>query len=228
MSTINLSVEIDEDVVEKELLRVFRQEVRSLLANIAREVLPQIQDVVELAIKASPEYNSLLNGDLQAEFGLANPAPVLQGIIDAVRQSVVVTATKPNSNTLGGLTVEILKIDFSEVLAVEGTTYVSESHTRGPSEIPWLKWLLFAGDRVVLADFEISYTTRSAASRTGRAIMVSKRSPASRQPSRKTGFVPWRVPPEFAGDPTDNWLTRSLEFLEPEMQDILEKAIGNL
>lgn len=190
-------------------------------SRLAPRILTQIRDVVRTAVTTSPEAQSLLGGDLQVQFGIADPLPAVQGIIDAVVASVRVTILSPAGDSLGGLRVEILRSDMSEVINVPGGSYISRSATRKTEIlVPWLNWLLLAGDRVIIADFETKTDRASySGTRTGRAVMV--------RPGKRPS-VGFRVPPHFSGVVDNNWLTRAVQNAVGPVVAILEQAMGSL
>jgi hypothetical protein len=106
----------------------------------------------------------------------------------------------------GSLLIELLKGDYSEVLTVDGASFISE----GNFEIPWLRWLTLEGDKIMVGDhsFVGGYLERS---RTGYGIMA------------KPGN--WHVPVEYAGTAEENWITRALAGLPLLVENIIKKEI---
>lgn len=215
------SLDLDQADFEKQFLKQAGEYVYAGLVRLAPKVRIDIQDAVEQAVRSSPEYKSLLGGDLQKIFGIADPQPVLEAIVGGMRNGVQVSVTPPAGEILGGLKVEILREDLSDVLGVDGSSYVSYSVKRNTETVvPWLEWLLLAGDRIILTDWEVHTKEGSYVNtRTGRAVMV--------QPSRR-GSRGFRVPPEFSGTVDSNWLTRSLEAVIAPMHGILERVVESL
>jgi hypothetical protein len=213
---------------EEAMKQFFREELATSLPFAAITAEFEVKLIVNDAIIASPEYGSLLSGDLLSQFGLPDPRIAVQSVIDAVVHALRVEVLKPTPSSLGGLSVSILRDDFSDALSAEGATYVSVSVAKGTSKtIPWLAWLLLEGDKIVLTGYEINLSAKGrAASRTGSAIMVGERSPTSLLPPRKSAFRPWRVPPEFSGTISDNWLTRAIGNVSEQINEVLAKAVA--
>lgn len=211
----------NEREFELAIVEQARQEVRIALARIAPRIRLEAQEAVETAVRASPEHTSLLAGELQRLFGIENPEPAVNNIIAGIRNSVQVTQTPGVGAILGGIRLEILRTDMTDVLGVEGSSYISRSVVRHTEIlVPWLEWLLLAGDKIVVTDFEV-HTERGGytGSRSGRAIMVHPTRRASR------GF---RIPAEFSGVIDDNWLTRCLEQLVGPVEVIFLRALESL
>ena len=205
----------DVFIHDKHLQHGLEKALAGELQKFFLRLKPQIQDavcqMVADAITNSPEWKSLQevgSGDssssitLREHFGLANPGPVLQGIVQAVQDGIEVDVVPPAAGHLGGFRVRILPKDYARELAVPGAEYESDSK-KGTYVIPWLRWLLIGGAGLLIVHAEINATRKSrAASRTGRAIMVTR---------TKTPSKGWRVPAEFAGTAENNWLTRALD-----------------
>ncbi len=208
MPGIPLQLDINERDLERSLSQaVVRQLNITLLAMSADGNLKlQLGEIIERQIKDTPEYDSLLGGELSAIFGLENPAPILASIIETVKNSMTVEirpATYSSAGITAGITVNILIADFSDVLNVSGVSYDSEG-----GFVDWLRWLLMAGDSVVIVDYDVVFGSAFVGSRSDFAIM---------EKNIGKGF---RVPPEFSGTVSNNWLTRA--FLGAE------EIVGNL
>ena len=152
----------------------------------------------------SDEWYSLRGGILRRHFGLADPEPALKSIQKAVSDGVRVefAPTTPSRITLGGISVTLLKDDYSHLLGLPTSSYTSISRN-GAFEIPWLEWLLFGRGRILVAESEIVLTRKPVpGSRTEFTVMSTPKN----RPARGGG-----VPPPFGGTADDNWLTRAAE-----------------
>lgn len=206
---------------ESTLRQQLIEHIQSSLVRLKPQLDEQFQQVVVKAIHDSPEYQSLLGGDLQALFGIADPQPVVNAIVDAVAGSLRLTIKPPSGDSLGGLLLEILREDMSDVLELDEASYVSYSLRRGTETlVPWLQWLLLAGDTIIIVDWEVirgrgSYTS----TRTGLAVMVQP----IRRPSH--GF---QIPAPYSGVVDNNWLTRCLEAASGPIADVLQRALETI
>lgn len=173
-----------------------------------KQTLPPI---VENAIKNSQEYVSLLNGILRYEFGIPDPNTRLLGLLNIWTSNIEFNYISPVISSRGiksSVTVKMIRINFEDVLYSEFAEI--QDNLRGYS-LPWLRWLLLEGDKTLVADHEVIIGP-SKFSRTGNAIM------------KKNSGKQWRVPSEFSGTEKDNWITRSLDSIQPEIESILQKA----
>jgi hypothetical protein len=208
MAVINISSTTSTDLAKLE--KDIEKEVLDELAKIIRTSIPVIRNrvigVVSHALRTAPEWDSLVAGELRAHMGIADAKPVLESILRVVIDNIIIE----QRNKLD-LTVELLRNGYSEILAVPGTNYVSKGHN-----IPWLDWLLFRGDNVILSGVSINLERRTRkSSRTGSAIMVKRK------------YVPgsWQVPSEFSGTENNNFISRSLQGVETLISDIITEEI---
>lgn len=209
---IIITAEVDVSRVDGEILREVIARIQPRLQILANVLVPEVRSAIAVAMRNTPEYPQLLSGELQREFGLEDSAPVLDSVVAAVQESVRATVLPPRGDYLGGVWLGAFRSDFSDALGASGAQYVSHSR-RGSVLVPWLRWLLFEGDAVVLAEWGILRYVEEKFSRTGSHIMVR----------RKEGgkLAPWRVPPAFAGTKESNWLTKAAQLAARPIQDVI-------
>jgi hypothetical protein len=209
MADLRMTVSVDarglQAVVLDEIARVLSQAFRAA----ARGIGGRVGAIATEAVRNSPEYASLLDGKLRHELGVVDAAPILKAVTDGIADGVSVTSLgcrRAGEGIEGGMRVEILKGDYSEVLSVPGARFVSEQGY----DVEWLRWLTLEGDRLLVAEhhFVKGFTEFS---RTGNGIMIRGGS--------------WRVPPEFSGTREDNWLLRALVGSLPEMGEAIVDEI---
>jgi hypothetical protein len=215
MLPLNLTiVESDEEITGR-VLDVFRSRLNTAFKHASIAIKRRIGDVCDSLIKATPEYNSLLKGELLGELGVPNIEPRLAVVLLRIRESIVVESTpiiRRGSALYGGIVVKVLRSDFEDILALPEASY----ETKKGVTITWLDWLIRQGDTIIVLgyDVEVELTPKQRAmSRTGLAVMV----PGSG----------WRVPPEFSGVPDNNFLTRAFDFpaVEHLFLKIMEEEI---
>lgn len=191
--------------LEDAITEACRVHLNAVLAAATVGVKRSLGYVVRSLIEGTPEYQSLLTGDLRGEFGLDDPQPRLLEVLSVIERSMVVRHVplkKYGRGLVGGMTVGILKSDYQDILSLTEASYVSQ-----PSGelIEWADWLLTRGDEVVVFGYEIFKDLdpiQRARSRSGLALM---------RPG--TG---WRVPSWAAGRPGDNFLTRAFDVSAAE------------
>jgi hypothetical protein len=162
----------------------------------------------------TPEYDDILNGKLGQELGLKDPSSALSQILETLANGVTVDfqGLKIVGSALSGaVTIGLVKDKFIELTTLSSAKYMS-----GINEIPWLEWLLFKGDSIIIADYGVEYKY-SSKSRSHNAFMI------------KNG-AGWRVPPHFSGTEDNNFITRAFvddASTERVLGKIVEEEITN-
>jgi len=255
MATLHIDISsLDDDVLYRDIIQQLQPQVEVAMRNVVTRIEGPIRTLVGDVLINTPEFQSLSSGLLREEFGLGTRAggPIegkdaALSVIAAIQKAVVVSPIAATGNSLGGLLIEALADDFKDALSSEWASYDSNGHT-----IDWLEWLLLEGDRVIIQGYEIlrdypkrKVNTRSS-SRTGKVIMVKRsydtKSLSARAggPSKKdeaafgrynrglgrTGPSNWRVPPEFAGTASNNWITRAVEPISAKIEKLLEDELN--
>jgi hypothetical protein len=181
---------------------------KEIRANLVKS-LPKIRaDVINLTIEAlenSPEIRSLSGGKLKFDFGLDfDPT---SDIVYAIANSVDIKIKNSNvgkSELQSFLTIYIQRSDFKNLLSLEVASVVTEKG----AQLPWLEWLLLAGDAILVSEYSVKYGSFEA-SRSGGAIMVP------------VGV--FQVDPSFSGTADNNFITRALSRYSDKISQILEK-----
>ena len=211
MASFKYDVRIDNNEFIEAVTKEIKEQISIRLSQFIAMVRPDVVRFVEDALRKDPDgiYTSLNNGDLQIDFGFESGQNVGEKVVKEVSNSISFTKLRPNSFSVGGLRLEVLKGGINFLLNKDFSSYDSNGNS-----VDWLNWLLLAGDTIVVADYEVIYK-RTRSSRSGRGLMIS--------PEMTKGF---RVRPEMSGVEDDNWITRSLLVAEKKLQEHFQKAFG--
>jgi hypothetical protein len=209
MASFKYDVRIDNNEFIEAVTKEIKEQISIRLSQFIAMVRPDVVRFVEDALRKDPDgiYTSLNNGDLQIDFGFESGQNVGEKVVKEVSNSISFTKLRPNSFSVGGLRLEVLKGGINFLLNKDFSSYDSNGNS-----VDWLNWLLLAGDTIVVADYEVIYK-RTRSSRSGRGLMIS--------PEMTNGF---RVRPEMSGVEDDNWITRSLLAAEKKLQEHFQKA----
>lgn len=203
-------VNTDSDI-RRQILSTLKAQVQATLNKSKKDMTSQISAIVKQSIKAEPEYQQLLGGELRYQLGIPNPTIVDQ-IVDIWSNNIKIINNRisTTSNGLrGGLSINMIKSDYSDVLSAKAATIIDAGTG---SMVPWLEWLLLRGGDILVKDYEIQIGPNPR-SRTGMAIMVSSNSD-------------YRLPPKFAGTQNNNWVYRAISKIDDTtMQNIIKKAL---
>lgn len=204
-------IDTNQQIYDKILKGLIPQVQKFMLdkLNILKKELPAL---IQNLIIASPEYNSILSGQLKYEFGLPDSSAKLAGLLQIWSSNLVYDYSKPkitNNKIVTKLSASALKVNFDDVLYSDYAMMYDS--VRGYS-LSWLEWLVINGNQTIIQDQEIVFGPNKY-SRTGNAVM---------KPSSNT----WSVPPEFAGTINDNWITRSIASAENDIQNLLNRTFA--
>lgn len=192
--------------IEKKVNLALSEEINKEVRKNLLKIKPEVQSFVANSIINQPEMTSLVGGYLRGAFGLISPDAALSNIVSSVKNSVYVDFKKYDDKLRGGITINVQPSDFSNLLNLpEGHVFYSKG------DLHWLRWLLEYGDTIIVVNYEYNPETGLGRSSLGNMI-------------EGTGF---RVPPEFSGTLTNNFITRSLTGPEEEKQiyNILKRVL---
>lgn len=191
--------------IEKTINKAILQQLNKKLPKIFKSLQSFIKTEVIGAIKSQKEYNSIVSGELRAEFGLPDGDKRVSRILETIESSLLVEYKKPsiNGNKIkGGFSIGMIRNDFRDILSLDEAVLITEKNT----PLEWLKWLLLEGDKTIISGYEFSIGN-SARSRTGGGIMSQSFSGT------------WRVPPSYAGQIDNNWITRAVDGVSKTIEN---------
>ncbi len=210
MLKFNLKLVESDTQIKKMIFDALAQDLNDTIRKSLPEINENIKDMVKDSLKQEPEYSSLKSGQLRAEFGIKDPNDVdkvIEAMVDAAKITLVpVKVTQMGVS--GGFKYTMLKAD--DLDGVIFTDIASVIDDKG-YYLPWLKWLLYDGGKPLVKKFRVKMGS-SNRSRSGMAIMVKSKSN-------------WRVPPQFAGSISSNWVTRSIDKLDQKITNTIQKII---
>ena len=207
-----LNIVETNDIIYNDILKALLPEVIAYFKKAVQQLKQNIPPVIKQAIINSPEYISLLDGQLKYEFGIPDSSQKLTGLLDLWSSNVDIKYTAPSisgNKIKASFTISMIKIDFNDVLFSD-YAIVYDSF-RGYS-LPWLEWLLLEGNKTIIKQQDVVIGPNKL-SRTGMAIM-------------KNSSKSWKVPSQFAGTISDNWITRAINSVDNDINNIIEKALN--
>lgn len=198
--------------IQNKILQALLLEIESVMNSAVSVIKKELPTIVFSGITAAPEYQSLVSGNLQYELGIPDPINKISGLIDLWTNNIQYSYAKPiisGAKIISKFSASMIKVDFSDVLYSDYATVYDTA--RGYS-LPWLEWLLLYGNTTIIPGYQVVIGPNPS-SRTGYAVMRNS-----------TGF--WKVPSEFSGTISDNWITRSLEKIGPDIDSLLQRALS--
>lgn len=202
MPAFKLRMEVTDPnpIIEYRLKKVIADKI-NLAVQIAKgRARLRFKQIIEDAILSSPEAHSLMGGELQGELGVETGIAkrMLDKIVERIDSTIQVDIKQfsPFGNVMRGyIEISIFPKALTQDLLDETE---AEYITKRGETIPWLSWLLTLGDRIIVRNYSVDFS-QNKGSRTGLATMVN---------TKRRG---WRVPPQFSGTRTNNFITRALD-----------------
>ena len=199
---------LDSDAkIQKGILDSMRSGIKLILNRGKPKIESAVKAIVVEALSGCPEIMSLKGGTLKYDFGL--PDDPTDDIIYAIANSTFVSFRDFQlklSGTSIAFNVFIQPSDFKNLLSLPSSRVTTEKGV----DLPWLEWLLTAGDAIIVTRFHVKYGA-SDKSRSGGAIMVPK------------GL--FKVDSAFSGTEDDNFITRALNKYQDKIAQAVEKNL---
>lgn len=207
MSNVKIRILDSQQKIENNILKVSETEIKNKFQAAKPKIESRVKEIIVRALSESPEIVSLKSDTLKYDFGLViDPT---SDIIYAIANSTYVyfknfRFNKKSVNSV--MSIYIQPSDFSNLLSLAVANVITEKGEL----LPWLEWLLTAGDAIVIAGYSVEYGP-SPNSRTGGAIMFPD------------GM--FRVDPQYSGTQSDNFITRALDKYSNEIGKLVGDTI---
>ena len=203
--------------LERALSFTVKQMIEKNLPKVEQFLTNEIRDIITRGFRSSPEYQALISGNLRKDFGIDNGGPAVEAIIDRWANSFIsvfspITLVGTKLRFKG--TVQCIESSFADVINMAEGHVFSKGGT-----VPWLRWLLLEGDRILIQDYLVQYNLSSKSksfSRTGEALMRHKQGAS------------FKVDPTYAGTIKENWTTRVVNNIGAEIEAALENAADKM
>lgn len=192
---------------KKKIERAMLQEIESRINKNKQKAERQIAALVPSWALASPEVQSIAQdgvpSSLHAQFGLFRGTGdiVANDIANAIAKSVSLEVNFTKSLKGTSVTFFIQPTSFVNLLGIP----LAEIRTEIGDVLPWMRWLLLEGTRTIVSSYAYEPDTSG---RSGGGTM-------------KLGGI-WRVPPQFSGTASENFVTRMFLNKDRQIQPILK------
>lgn len=214
---IDLKLRDSDTQLERKILNACKSALIDVFKKSVTPIKYKLRDLCGRLIEGTGEYSSLINGELQGDFGLEDPEARLHEILTVIQKNIEVwydPITIVGSGLKGGIKAGMIKSGYQDILSLSSSTYISQPSN---SQIKWLDWLLLQGDKIAVIGYDIKLDLtpqEKAKSRSKLALMRKGRG--------------WRVPSWAAGYENDNFLLRAFDVpgVELAIADIFETEIN--
>lgn len=210
---MSLSIVITDSIskIEKEINRAIVEAINNEISQKLNSILNSVKALIPSWISSQPEIISLKSSDptsLAGQFGLnKSPSSIVDSIIQSVVNATEIKFVPYSKNLKGGLELRFQPSTFINLLALP------DGHTiYNGGDLHWLDWLLKRGDNIIIVNYQ--YNPRTGLGRSNLGNMIPGGS--------------FRIPPQFSGTDSDNFITRAFlgQAQEKQITDIIKRILS--
>ena len=194
--------------VGKKVNKASAQEINRIMKKNKPKVVGSLRTAIKNWALVQPEIESLralvTPGELSSIFGIPvrENRKITDVIVYSISNAIYVNIGTITEKLKGTIEFNFQPTTFSNLLALpEGFTITSNNQ-----QLHWMDWLLTKGSQTIIYGY--SYIPGVGLGRSGSGKM-------------QAGGV-FRVPPQYSGTISDNFVTRLFENREKEISDILK------
>lgn len=199
-----------------------KEAIDLVTSEYEKSIKTRVAKVIRASMKTDPVIQSLRTGRLRGDFGLTDAASKTDSLIRELVNSVKTEVSVGNARAIAGrgrlrqVRTTGIPTDYSFLIDQPFGLQTTEKGT----VLPWLRWLLIEGRRTITPGFYV--TDRRGRGRSGRRAKMAKQ---GNPPSGRA----FRVPTEFAGTITNNFIQRriqaSRDAISQELKVFIEETL---
>jgi len=201
--------------LEKVVRDYYKKRATSTFKQVEAKVTQKVKTKIQNYLLSSGTTQSILSGKLRSDFGLSYSDAIssVTSIINHISANISISLKYSYKGAnIANFSLELLPLGISELSNLPEGNYIS-SGKYGGGDVSWLTWLLTKGTKVIIGDFYV-FEGISGTSRSNESVMQKVKNGAS-------GF---RVDPGFSGSEDDNFVTRALAPIIPEIRNEIFKT----
>jgi hypothetical protein len=207
MADISIKLLESNNAIMKKIHMALAKEFNKTISQNVAQIYKGLQPLVSSALITSPEMLSLSGGFLRTDFGLtSDPSSAIVSAIVSSLNIQIQKAKATASGIKGGLFIMMQPIDYNNLFSLS----VAEQMTAKGASLPWLRWLLTLGQQIIVANFGVEYGAGKG--RSGGGYM-------------SVDYRPFKVNSQYAGTVDDNFITRAIDSVAPQIKGVIIKAI---
>lgn len=199
--------------IQKKVNKAIAEEANKILSQNKNTILRDAKSLAAGWISSQPEMldlQSSVPGSLAGQFGLypGQGQNSVISIVNSIKNSITVDLKRFNDNLSGGgLEINFQPTNFINLLNLPQGFVNYEG-----GKLHWLDWLLTKGDTVIVVSYH--YNAKTGIGRSGLGNMTRGGS--------------FRVPPQYSGVDSNNFITRALigSSQEAAITNIFKKVLG--
>ena len=207
----NASLRMVDNLQLQEAIRThIRKKATKTYAQVQQLVDSKVKKLIKENLTSSNVVMSVINGKLRGDFGLSFPAAkrAVDRIVNYISENIELSVKYSyRGKNVATFSLNLLPMGVKELSMLPEGNYTSTGKFGG-GDVSWLTWLLTKGTQVVVGDFYV-FDEPEGKTRSGDAVM---------QKANKNG-QPFRVDSGFSGTEDDNFVTRALEPIIPQIKN---------
>lgn len=192
-----------------------RQLITKKMPIIENNVRNKIKPIILSSLNTSDTVQSLLFGTLKDDFGLfGNTVQItITNIVKYISDNMIIRIRQSSKNRAAyTITAELIKAgDIENIVSLPLSVFPSTG-----GEVHWLEWLTTRGSQVILGDYWI-FPYAEGRTRSGGTKIMKKLVSSSGEP--------FRVDPEYAGTPGNNFIRTAILDVEDEILNVISLEI---
>lgn len=203
----------------KKLTDSFLKKINSIFKRKRKQIEFDIRREIRGILKASPTYDSLIDGDLRGHFGFpqGQEREIVESLVDELVDTINIQVkdfVNTGNNITGGVEITAIPLNFDTI--VDRYFIITEKG----DFLPWAEWLFLAGSKPIVIGYYIGFREDGIPQKV--LDRYSRSSLAIMLPGDGTF---WQVPSEHAGNINNNWVTRAINDNAPIIEKIIREAI---
>ena len=207
MADISIKLLESNNAIVKKIHMALAKEFNKTISQNVVRIYRGLEPLISSALLSSPELSSVSGGVLRTDFGLTSDPS--SAIVSAIVSSLDIETQKAKATAAGingGLSITMQPINYNNLFSLS----VAEQMTAKGASLPWLQWLLTLGQQIIVANFGVEYGAGKG--RSGGGYM-------------SVDYRPFKVNSQYAGTVDDNFITRAIDGVAPQIKGVIIKAI---
>ena len=139
--------------IAQHILTSASKHFNSRLRELPSRIIKHARALIKRSLNESPAAISLISGKLREEMGVVDASSELNQIFNAISQAVNVTSSP---SRIRGVNIHMrfrltaVPFDLDNIIGGAGSYTTKKGAT-----IPWFQWLIAAGDRIIVRDYDV-------------------------------------------------------------------------
>lgn len=222
---MGFKLRLSEEDISRGILDGILTHVNNFINSNQNFIVGGVRQRIFDKLTSSDEWQAIDGGDLEELLEIESASLALAKIASQISKNaeiVVKPFKKAGFKINGGIQINILKTDYSDILGIVPPEVIHNV------EKDWLKWLLFDGDDINIFNFDVDWgleddTIGEAISDISSYYHVNPKpnNLLRDKPSGQRGVL--GIPSQYQGTAQNNFITRALTGIEKDIQEFFSR-----